>query len=167
MSCAFYVSRTIRWYVTAEISFIRESIQGDEQITDTFRTSLEIFADVSAYHSKELLVILFNHVVKFLSVGSGWRFDSVQSLAISLCPFQPTIGAGSFIDTSKCPYDKGVLNIKNITDDFCFLWCIIAHIHRVDKHAVRTSKYEPFMHELNTKDSNSLSSSRTHLNSRS
>ena len=52
-------------------SFIRESIQGDEQITATFRTSPEIMADVTTYDWKELFVILFNHVANFLSVGSG------------------------------------------------------------------------------------------------
>ena len=77
--CIFYVSRTIRWYVTAEITFIQESIQGDEQTTATFRTSPEIMADVTAYDLKELLVILFNHVANFLSVGSRWRIDSVQN----------------------------------------------------------------------------------------
>ena len=108
MSCAFfYVYRTIRWYVTIEISFVWESIRGDEQTTATFRTTPEIMADVETYNAKELLVILFNHVANFLSVGSGWRLDSVQSLAISLCPFRPTIGAGSFIRTPKSLYNKG------------------------------------------------------------
>ena len=146
----FYVSRAVRWYVTAAISFNRESIQGDEQTTATFRTSPEIMADITTYNPKELLVILFNHVANFLSVGSRWRFDSVQILAISLCPFRPTIGAGSFIDTPKSLYSKAVLNIQNLNDDFYFLWCIFAHIHRVVKHTFRTSKYETFMHELNT-----------------
>ena len=157
----FYVSRTIRWYVTSKLSFIRESIQGDEQTIATFRTSPEIMADVTTYDPKELLVILFNHVANFLSVGSGWRFDSLQSLAKSLCLFRPTIGAGSFIQTPKSLYKAGVLNIQNLKDDFCFLWCVLAHIHRVDQHAERTSKYEEFM-----QDSNSLSSTLTQPNSK-
>ena len=74
--CIFYVFRTIRWYVMAEISFIRESIQGDEQTTAMFRTSPEIMADVTIYDPKELLVILFNHVANFLSVGSGFRLGA-------------------------------------------------------------------------------------------
>ena len=73
----FYIFRTIRWYVTVEISFVRESIQGDEQTTATFRTSPEIMADGSTYDPKELLVILFDHAANFLSVESWWRFDSV------------------------------------------------------------------------------------------
>ena len=148
MSIHFYVSRTIRWCVTFEISFIRERIQGDEQTTFTFRTSLEIMADVMAYNPRELLVILFNHVANFLSVGSGWRFNSVQSLALSLCQFRLTIGAGSFIDTPKALYKKGVLNIQNLKDDYCFLWCIFAHIHRVDKHAYELYIYRKYFNEL-------------------
>ena len=160
----FYVSRTIRWYVTVEITFIRESIEGDEQTNATIRTTPEIMAGVSAYDPKELLVSLFNHASNFLSVGSGWRFDSVQSLAISLCPFRPTIGAESYIETPKSMYSKGVLNIQNLKDDYCFFWCILAHIHRVDKHAELTSKYEPSMNVLHTAGLHFLSSSLAHLN---
>ena len=57
---------------------------------------------------------------------------------------------GSFIPTPKSLYSKGVLNIQNLKDDFCFLCCVLAHIHRIDQHAARTSKYEPLMHEFNT-----------------
>ena len=65
-----------------------------KQITATFRTSPEIMADVSAYDQRELLVVLFNHAANFLSVGSGWRFDSIQSLTISLCPSVRLSGPG-------------------------------------------------------------------------
>ena len=87
-------------------------------------------------------------MANFLSVGSGWRFDSVQSLAISLCPFRPTIEAGSFIETPKSLYNKGVLNIQNLNDDCCFLWCVLAHIHRVDKHAYEVYNYRKYFNEL-------------------
>ena len=136
------------WYVTVEISFVRESIQGDEHTTASFRTTPEIMADVSTYDHKELLVVLFNHVASFLSVGSGWRFDSVLSLSLSLCPFRPTIGAGSDIETPKSFHSKGVLNVQNKDDDYCFLWCILGHIYRVDKHADRLYHYKNYFNEL-------------------
>ena len=76
-------------------------------------------------------------------------FDSVQSLAISLCPFRPTIGAGFFIQTPKSLYNRGgVLNIQNLNDDFCFLWCVFAHIHSVDKHAYEVYNYRKYFNEL-------------------
>ena len=117
--------------------------------TATFRTSPESVADVTAYYPKELLIILLNHVANFLSVGSGWRFDSVQSLAISLCPFRPTFGTVSYIQTPKSLYSKGVVNIQNLKDDFCFLWCIHGHIHWADKHAHELYNYRKYFNELN------------------
>ena len=87
--------------LTAENTFVCESTQGDEHTTASFRTIPEIMADVSTYDPKELLVILFDHVGNFLSVGSGWRFDSVQ-----------TIGARSYIETPKSLYKKESLISK-------------------------------------------------------
>ena len=136
--------------MTAKITFIRESIQGGEQTTATFRTGPEILVDVTAYDPKELLVILFNHVANFLSVGSGWRFDSVQSLAIRLCPFPPTIGAGSHIQTPKSLHKNEVLNIQNFYDDYCFLWCILGHIHSIvpNNKLERLYNYRKYFNEL-------------------
>ena len=77
MSCAFcYVSSTVLWYVTVEISFARESIQGDEQTTATFRATPEIMADVKTYDAKELLVILFNQCLIFYL----WEVGGVSTL---------------------------------------------------------------------------------------
>ena len=144
------------------ISFIRESIQGDKQTTATFRTSPEIMADVTAYDPKELLLILFNHVDNFLSLGSGWRFDSIQSLAISLFPARPTIRAGSFIDTSKSLYSKGILNIQNLKDD-SVSYGAFSRIYTEYKHAYQLYNYPKYFNDLDSPDSISISSSRTHL----
>ena len=127
--------------MTDKITLVCESIQGDEHTTASFRTIPEIMADVSTYDPKELLVILFDHMANFVSVGSGSRFNSVRSLAISLCPFRPTVGAGSYIETSKFLHSKEVLNIQNLKGDYCILWCIHVHIRRVNEHAQRTIKY--------------------------
>ena len=144
----FYICRAIRWYLTAEITVVRESIQGDEHTIASFRTTPEIMADVSTYDHKELLVIMFNHVSNFLSLGSGWRFDFVQSLSTSLCPFRPTVRTDSFIETPKSLHKKGVLNIQNKDANYCFQWSILGHIHRVDKHADRLYHYTFFFNEL-------------------
>ena len=69
-------------------------------------------------------------------------------MASSLYPFRPTIGAGFYTETSKSLHSKGVLNIQNLKDDFCFLCCILAHIHRVDKHALKQYHYKNYFNEL-------------------
>ena len=56
--------------------------------------------------------------------------------------------AGSFIQTPKSLYSKGVLNILNVKDDYCFLWCILGHIHRVNKHADELHNYKKYLNEL-------------------
>ena len=105
-------------------------------------------ADVSTFDHKVLLVILFNHVANFLSVGSGWLLGSVLSLSISLCPFRPTIGAWSYIETPTFLHSKGVLNIQNKDDDYCFLWSILGHIYRVEQNSSRLSHYTKYFNEL-------------------
>ena len=119
--CVF-VCRTIKWYVTAHMKFVRESLQGIEKSSSSFRTHPDIISDVDSYEPQDLLDALFNLVAGYVSIGSGWQFESVQSLAINLYPYRPTIGAGSFIETPKSLYNKGVVNIQNEHDDYCLLW---------------------------------------------
>ena len=89
------------------MKFVRESLQGIEESSTSFRTQPDIIADVDSYDPQDLLDTLFNLVAGFVSIGSGWQFDSVQSLAINLCPYRPTIGAGSFIEDSKIIVAQG------------------------------------------------------------
>ena len=98
-----FVCRTIKWYVTAHMKFVRESLQGIEESSASFRTQPDIIADVDSYEPHELLDAIFNLVAGYVSIGSGWQFDSVQSLTINLYPYRPTVGAGSFIQTpNRC-----------------------------------------------------------------
>ena len=71
-----------------------------------------------------------------------------ESLAINMCPFRSTIRAGTYIQTPKSLHKKWVLNILNLTYDFCFHWRILGHIHIVDKHADELYKYKKYFNEL-------------------
>ena len=53
----------------------------------------------------------------------------------------PTDYRGGVLQTPKSLHSKGVLNILNLKEDYCFLWCILAHIHRVKKHADELYNY--------------------------
>ena len=93
-------------------------------------------------------------IAGYVSIESGWQFDSVQSLAINLCPYRPTIGAGSFIETPKSLCHMGVINIQNEHNDYCLLWSILAHIHRVDsnKFPHRLYHYKKYFNKFNIAD---------------
>ena len=43
---------------------------------------------------------------------------------------------------------NSLVNIQN-EDQKCFLWCVLAHIHKIETHPERVSKYKPFENEIN------------------
>ena len=45
---------------------------------------------------------------------------------------------------------KSIINIKN-DDQYCFLWCILAHLCPVEDHKNRTSSYSLHMNKLELK----------------
>ena len=94
---------------------------------------------------------LTQKVDSFQAQGSGWRVVNVHNLKISYVACDP-LAASSYIATPKDILNKkAVLNIKNMRDDFCFLYCISAHIHPVDlKDKVNDpKKYRAYFQELN------------------
>ena len=46
---------------------------------------------------------------------------------------------------------ESIINIQN-TDNYCFLWSILAHKYKVDNHRERVSNYAKYFHELNRSD---------------
>ena len=43
---------------------------------------------------------------------------------------------------------NSLVNIQN-EDQKCFLWCVLAHIHKIKTNPERVSKYKPFENEIN------------------
>ena len=136
------------------MKFVRESLQGIEESSASFRTQPDIIADVDSYEPQELLSELFHLVAGYVSSVSSWLIDSVQSLAINVCPYRPIIGAGSFIETPKSLCHKGVVNIQNEHNDYCLLWSVLAHINRVysNKHPNKLFHYRHYFNDLNIID---------------
>ena len=46
-----FVCKMIKWYVTAHMKFVRESFQGIEESSASFRTQPNIIADVDSYET--------------------------------------------------------------------------------------------------------------------
>ena len=60
---------------------------------------------------------------------------------------------GTYFPSPESLLGKGVLNIKNEKDSYCFAYSILASIHLVGnkENASSSSKYKPYMRELNLK----------------
>ena len=64
-----------------------------------------------------------------------------------------SVGGGTYFPSPESLLCKGVLNIKNEKDSYCFAYSILASIHPLGYKDTSNSpsKYKPYMHEINLK----------------
>ena len=93
---------------------------------------------------------ILNVIDKWVSEGSGWVIDRIDSHYLNVTLYKPLNGS-SYIElpTELRNPKKGLINIKN-KDDECFRWCHIKHLNPQDKNPQRIKKEDKKMiNELN------------------
>ena len=93
---------------------------------------------------------ILNVIDKWVSEGSGWVTDRIDSHYINVTTYTPLHGS-SFIElpTELKNPKKGLINIRN-KDDECFRWCHIRHLNPQEKNPQRIKKEDKEMiNELN------------------
>ena len=93
---------------------------------------------------------ILNVIDKWVSEGSGWVIDRIDSHYLNVTLYKPLNGS-SYIElpTKLKKPKKGLINIKN-KDDECFRWCHIRHLNPQDKNPQRIKKEDKKMiNELN------------------
>ena len=93
---------------------------------------------------------ILNVIDKWVSEGSGWVIDQIDSHYINVTLYKPLNGS-SYIElpTELRNPKKGLINIKN-KDAECFRWCHIRHLNPQEKDPQRIKKEEKKMiNELN------------------
>ena len=79
--------------------------------------------------------------------GSGFQFQDIDEVILEIYKVKD-IQASSYIELpEKYKNNKSIINIKN-DDQFCFLWCILAHLFPVEDHKNRTSSYSMHTNKL-------------------
>ena len=93
---------------------------------------------------------ILNTIDKWVSEGSGWVIDRIDSHCLNVTLYKPLNGS-SYIElpaelrNSK----KGLINMKN-KDEECFRWCHIRHLNPQTKYPKRIKKEDKKMiNELN------------------
>ena len=83
---------------------------------------------------------IVNKIQQWISEGSGWTIQSVDSHFINVVKYRPLKGS-SYIPLPKELQNsaKGLINLKN-KDNECFRWCHIRHLHPQDKDPQRIKK---------------------------
>ena len=93
---------------------------------------------------------ILNVIDKWVSEGSGWVIDRIDSHYINVTTYTPLHGS-SYIElpTELKNPKKGLINIRN-KDDECFRWCHIRHLNPQEKNPQRIKKEDKEMiNELN------------------
>ena len=90
---------------------------------------------------------ILNVIDKWVSEGSGWVIDRIDSHYLNVTLYKPLNGS-SYIELPmelRNP-KKGLINMKN-KDEECFRWCHIRHLNPQDKNPERIKKEDRKMVE--------------------
>ena len=83
---------------------------------------------------------ILNVIDKWVSEGSGWVIDRIDSHYINVTTYQPLHGSSYLELPAKLRNSKkGLINIKN-KDNKCFRWCHIRHLNLQKKDPQRIKK---------------------------
>ena len=83
---------------------------------------------------------ILNIIDQWVSEGSGWAIDRIDSHFINVTLYKPLNGSSYMeLPTELRNPKKGLINIKN-KDDECFRWCHIRHLNPQTEHPKRTKK---------------------------
>ena len=114
---------------------------GDEPIEKTAYFNGKVQTVTNEMEIAESLQItqeqIINRIQQWISEGSGWTIQSVDSHFINVVQYRPLRGS-SYIPLPKELQNsaKGLINLKN-KDNECFRWCHIRHLNPQDDHPER------------------------------
>ena len=109
---------------------------------------------------------IFNTIDGWISEGSGWVIDRIDSHCINVTTYRPLQGS-SYIElpTKLRSPKKGLINIKN-KDNECFRWCHIRHLNpqkknpqgitKVDKQFIGGLNYKGIKFPVSQKQKNKI-----------
>ena len=125
--------------------------KSDQRELKSFNTKYVI-----VFKNTDLLEILSNTVnifreklSEFEHRESGWTYVSVSHLEINVNKYCPMRG-GTYLKLPPTVRNtKSCINIQN-SDEYCFLWSIIAAIYPAKTNVCRTNSYPHFSSILNT-----------------
>jgi hypothetical protein len=97
-------------------------------------------------------LFMVDQVISSLSIfctsGSGWVIDKLLLVDININQHRPIHGS-SFIPTpSKLKANRFLLNIVNVEDQCCFIYCALAALSRPSINSSRVTHYQSRLAEL-------------------
>ena len=133
----------MKFVETLKVTFEKQ-LNKDRTINKTVYFNNKTYMIINNNDINQVLKIsteeILNRIAQWLSEGSGWTIESIDSHHINLTKHKPLKGS-SYLEL---PYElrnslKGLINIKN-KDNECFRWCHIRHLNPQNKDPQRVKK---------------------------
>lgn len=141
--------RAIRWYVSMNALFHRQTDIGVQETEGGFRSQMATAADVNDINYDELSAELNREVERFTNLGSGWTLTAIMNFVLHIGQYRPLSGS-SFIATPKSLMAKqAIVNVFNPDDNLCFAWAVLSAVFPATKNTDRISKYRSHLSEIN------------------
>lgn len=142
-----------KWYLAVRVLFKKLVIEEEEiETTAVFRsrtqTVLPANDDISTQYA-ECVEKVLESVSKFTREGSGWVQSSVVSVEVNLIKYKPLTGSSYIPTPPRFLNTKSIVNVKNLDDEKCFLWSILAGIYFVARNPNRVINYKRYESEVN------------------
>ena len=119
--------------LTTELKLIKPKINDDSQDSITIFTNTNFvpvyfygLTDDEYYHLMEQLI---SALVTFASHGSGWILLEIKNLLVKFTSYSPIKGRSYMALPNKLQGCRSLLNIRNLGDENCFLYCYTAAYH--------------------------------------
>ena len=135
------MTKGFKYVETLQVKFIKFSNDRKTEKNGFFNSKADLILNNTDIQSS--LEISKQHILnlisQWVSEGSGWTVQSIESHNINIANYSPLKGS-SFIELPpEINRSKGLINIKN-KDNECFRWCHIRHLNPQDKNPQRITK---------------------------
>ena len=147
-------------FVTTLVLVFKKIESEDKTRYDNFYLSskAEIIINESDinYVLQSIYIAIITNIQKSLGKGSGWIIDSVIDHSISISKYNPLAGSSYIKLLKELDHPrKTLINIQNIDDSECFIWCLVRHLNPSDHKPRRITKAgKDFAKRLDFKDIN-------------
>ena len=135
------ISKGFKYVETLQVKFVKFSNDRKTEKNGFFNSKADLILNNTDIQSS--LEISKQHILnlisQWVSEGSGWTVQSIESHHINIANYSPLKGS-SFIELPpEINRSKGLINIKN-EDNECFRWCHIRHLNPQNKNPQRITK---------------------------
>ena len=143
----------IKFYISTQLTLVKMSENDDRKATPNFNSICQQILLADVHSIEDMLLQAFNetHLLyeNYLREGSNWTLDNIDYVRIHVFEYNPLKGSSYIALPQALSHPKKkILNIKNLDDEKCFMWSVLAHLHPAAEQSDSVQSYAKYQDEL-------------------